>query len=140
MNAMNTAQMIHALEMGQAVLAAPLKIQSKIEMLLKGDESVAPQPIADARTCTQAEAARRLGVSRTTAIKWIREGRITAIYVAGVPRVLLSSIDAFARREKPEVIDPSTSKELQERAMRRSEAGRKGAAARCSNFSSVISK
>lgn len=135
MNAMMTIP-----QMIQALLAAPQKMQSKVAMLLSGDESVAPQPIADARTCTQAEAARRLGVSRTTAIKWIREGRLAAIYVAGVPRVLLSSIDAFARGEKPEGIDQSTSKELQERAMRRSEAGRKGAAARCSNFSSVVSK
>ena len=82
----------------KAVLNAPPGTRSKIEMLLNGDESVVPSPIADARTCTQAEAARRLGVSRQTVVGWKPLGRSLEITRADGP--ILYELDgkpAFSR-------------------------------------------
>lgn len=114
----------------KACLNAPPGTRAKIEMLLNGDETVVPPPIADARTCTQAEAARRLGVSRATAISWMNNGRLRSVNVCGVPRVLLSSIDAIARGHESAADDPETARWIEARAERLAIAGRKGAAAR----------
>ena len=114
----------------RACLNAPAGVRAKIEMLLAGDESIVPPPIADARTCSQSQAARRLGVSRATAIAWMRAGRLRSINVGGIPRVLLSSIDAIARGHVDAADDPETARWIAARAARRAEAGRRGAAAR----------
>ena len=114
----------------KAVLNAPPGTRSKIEMLLNGDESVVPSPIADARTCTQAEAARRLGVSRQTVVGWIKLGRIGVVNVAGTPRVLLSSIDALARGHVLGGDDHAMARSIAAQSSMRAIAGRKGAAAR----------
>ena len=114
----------------KACLNAPPGTRAKIEMLLCGDETVAPPPIADARTCSQSEAARRMGVSRATVVNYIRAGRLRTLNVCGVPRVLLSSIDALARGHVSAADDPETARWMAERAARLAEAGRKGAAAR----------
>ena len=114
----------------KAVLNAPPGTRSKIEMLLNGDESVVPSPIADARTCTQAEAARRLGVSRQTVVGWIKLGRIGVMNVAGTPRVLLSSIDALARGHALGGDDHAMARSIAAKSSMRAIAGRKGAAAR----------
>lgn len=114
----------------RACLNAPPGTRAKIEMLLNGDETVVPPPIADARTCSQSEAARRLGISRSTAIAWMHAGRLRTVNVCGVPRVLLSSIDEIARGHVSAADDPETARMIEARAARRAQAGRKGAAAR----------
>lgn len=114
----------------KACLNAPPGTRAKIEMLLNGDETVTPPPIADARTCSQSEAARRLDVSRATAIGWMRAGRLRTVNIGGVPRVLLSSIDEIARGHVSAADDPETARWMRARAARRADAGRKGAAAR----------
>jgi hypothetical protein len=60
-------------------------------------------------------------------------GRLRSINVGGVPRVLLSSIDALARGHVSAADDPETAKWIQARAARRALAGRKGAEARKRN-------
>jgi len=118
----------------KACLNAPPGTRAKIEMLLNGDETVTPPPIADARTCSQSAAARRLGISRATAVAWMRTGRLRSVNVGGTPRVLLSSIDAIARGHVSAADDPETARWIAERAARRAEAGRKGAAARIRKY------
>ena len=114
----------------KAVLNAPPAIRAKLELVLNGDESVVPPPIADARTCSQSEAARRLNLSRGTVVGWMKKGLIETINVSGVPRVLLSSLDAIARGRVDAADDPETARWIAARAARRAEAGRRGAAAR----------
>lgn len=114
----------------RAVLNAPPGTRAKIEMLLNGDDTVAPPPIADARTCSQSEAARRLGVSRSTAIAWMRSGQLRSINVGGVPRVLLASIDEIARGQVSATDNPLLAKRILARSAQRADAGRRGAAAR----------
>ena len=114
-------------------LNAPPGTRAKIEMLLSGDESVAPAPIADARTCTQSEAARRLGISRSKLILLMHRGVVRSVNITGVPRVLLSSIDEIARGKINAGDNPETARWIARRSAHGADAGRKGAAARIRN-------
>jgi excisionase family DNA binding protein len=104
--------------------------RAKIELLLNGDESVVAQPIADGRTCTQAEAARRLRVSRPTVIKWMKAGVLRSVNLTGIPRVLLTSVDDIARGKVSASDNPEVAKRIEQRVLSCSKAGRKGAAVR----------
>lgn len=113
----------------RAILNAPAGTRAKIEMLLNGDESVAPAPIADARTCTQSEAARRLGISRQTVNRLIKAGTLPIVNLTGMPRVKLTTLDDFAKGKISAENNPIIARRMKERIAERVDAGRKGAAA-----------
>ena len=122
-----------------ACLNAAPGVRAKIEMILNGDDTITQQPIGDARTCSQAEASRRLRVSRPTVNRWMRAGILKSVNMAGVPRILLTSIDAVACGRVPaQAMDGATDGREKEIAARRAEAGRKGAAARAARIKGAV--
>ena len=118
-------------ELMQWLLTAPPDMRARVEMLANGDASAAQTPIGDARTCTQAAAARLLCVSRQTILNMIKRKQIATVLVCGAPRVLLSSIDAISHGKA--ATRPEIDAELARRRERRAESGRKGAAAKHGN-------
>ena len=119
--------------MHMALTLSP-EMRARVEMLINGDLTVAPAPIGDARTCTQAEAARLLGLSRTTVVNMIKDGRLATVSIGGgAKRVLLRSIGEFAKG-KGVPMSEHTIEEMRQRQMRRAESGRKGAAARLRKY------
>ena len=81
------------------VLAAPPPILKAIDNLLLGKTKiVTPErnDNSDSRTCTQREAARRLGVSYSTVHRMVKSGRLHRVCVNTQPRILLSSIKNIA--------------------------------------------
>lgn len=120
-------------ELMQWVLTCPPDIRARVEMLASGDTSIAPEPIGDARTCTQTQAARFLGVSRTTVVNMIKSGRLEAVTVGGAKRVLLKSIDAISRGDETGVPEQIMA-HIEHKRRRCAEGGRKGAAARIRNL------
>lgn len=119
--------------MHMALTLSP-EMRARVEMLINGDLSVAPAPVGDARTCTQAEAARLLGLSRTTVVNMVKDGRLATVSMGGgTKRVLMRSIAEIARG-KGVAIPEDTAEELRQRQKRRAESGRKGAAARLRKY------
>ena len=81
------------------VLNAPKPILMAIDDLLLGKTKVdTPERNDDSgnRTCTQREAARRLGVSYSTIHRMVKSGRLHRVCVNTQPRILLSSIKNIA--------------------------------------------
>ena len=77
------------------VLNAPKPILMAIDDLLLGKTKVdTPEKNNDFgnRTCTQREAARRLGVSYSTVHRMVKSGKLLRVVVNAQPRILLSSI------------------------------------------------
>lgn len=77
------------------VLAAPPPILKAIDDLLLGKTKEYPPERKDdstSRTCTQREAARRLGVSYSTVHRMVKSGKLLRVVVNAQPRILLSSI------------------------------------------------
>ena len=117
-------------ELMQWALTLSPEMRARVERLANGDLSVAPDPIGDARTCTQAEAARLLGVSRTTVVNMIKDGRLATVMIGGGgKRVLMRSIGEIAQGKDVEMPDDMV-EEMRQRKRRRAESGRKGAVAR----------
>jgi len=111
----------------KACVNAPPGVRAKIEMVLRGDETIVPHADEDARTCTKAQAGRRLNASRPTVYAMIRRGELETVTINGCERVLVKSINAVARGETGGATDADAAAK---RRARLSDAGRKGAAAR----------
>ena len=85
------------------VLAAPPPILTAIDDLLLGKAKAEVPEQNDnsgSRTCTQREAARRLGVSYSTVHRMVRSGKLLRVVVHTQPRILLSSIISITSLNK----------------------------------------
>lgn len=77
------------------VLAAPPPILKAIDDLLLGKAKIdtpAQNDDSASRTCTQREAAHRLGVSYSTVHRMVKSGKLLRVVINTQPRILLSSI------------------------------------------------
>ena len=70
-------------------------VLAEVERVLKR-EPKNDAPEAETRLITQAEAAKRLGVSVTTVWRLIKEGTLIAVSVRGKQRIQLASLLKFA--------------------------------------------
>lgn len=113
------------------LMTAPPEMRARVEMLAKGDTSATPRPIGDARSVSQSQAARMLGVSRQTVVMMMKRKQIETVFVSGAPRILVRSIDAIAQGK--DNARPISADELERRRERRAASGRKGAAVRGMN-------
>lgn len=72
---------------------ASTKQLAMIDAVLTGDESAYTQRAdRDIRTCTYTEAARRIGMSRKSVYRMVAKRQIKTVWLAGQPRILLSSL------------------------------------------------
>lgn len=88
---------VDSILLGKSV-AVPLK-EAQVTAITKHEEK------AETRLCTFPEAAKRLGLSRSTIFQIVRDGRLETVRVNKVRRITLASIIKFAKGEGKEVAE-----------------------------------
>ena len=74
------------------ICAANPATLARIDAILSGEDTTAPERDVDLRTCTITAAARRFRISRPTMYRMIKSGRIKVMRLNGVNRVLVQSL------------------------------------------------
>lgn len=89
----------------KAILAADKKTLQRVSDVLENKAPPAQHRTQDAETrlITQAEAAKRLGVSTTTVWRLIKDGSLSVVSVRGKQRVRLASLTRYALGEADHV-------------------------------------
>ena len=86
-------------EILRLVCTADKPTLNKIAAVLEGNHDPHTQKERETRLITQAEAAKRLGVSTTTVWRLIKEGSLSVVSVRGKQRVRLDSLTRYALGE-----------------------------------------
>jgi len=89
-------------EIMKAVCAADKATLARVARVLRHEDGAAAAPVADPdmRLVTQTEAAKRLGISRVTVWRLIREGELLGVEVRGKVRVRMDSVRVYALGRK----------------------------------------
>ena len=89
--------MMNATERMQKMLAANPAQLSRIDAILDGSDTRPASAERENRLLTHTDAAKRLGVSRSTVYQLVRSGKLETVPLLGSTRVTLESVNAFAR-------------------------------------------
>lgn len=78
------------------VLNANAEMLRRIDDVLLGRDKPVRRLEAETRLVTLVEAARRLGISRSTVCRMLKSGRLDSVTLDGIPRVTLRSVFELA--------------------------------------------
>ena len=89
--------MMNATERMQRMLAANPTQLSRIDAILDGSDTSPAIVDRENRLITKTDAARRLGVGRSTVYQLVKRGKLVEVDTGGSKRIALESVNAFAR-------------------------------------------